>query len=114
MWIEGDLYSFAVVNRTDADAKLLASLAPLGTTVQVFDTKYSYSDLTAFTKRASDTLAKDGLQFSSIGPRPEIGKILITVPASNANVQNALASAIPEDSFVVVTSGERSVATDGE
>lgn len=114
MWIEGDLHSFAVVNRTDADAELLASLAPSPTTVQIFDTKYSYSDLTTFMKRASDALVKDGLQFSSIGPEPQIGKIAITVPASNADVRSALASAIPEDSFVVLTSEERAVATDGE
>lgn len=114
MWIEGDLYSFAVVNRTDADAQLLTSLAPSRTTVQIFDTKYSYSDLTTFMEQASDALVKDGLQFSSIGPEPQIGKIAITVPASNAEFQSALASAIPEDSFVFVTSGERAVATDGE
>ena len=114
MWIEGDLYSFAVVNRTDADAKLLASLAPIGTTVQALPAKYTYAELTTFGERALQAVAKPEFQVTSIGPRPQIGKIVITVTASNADVQNALASAIPEDSFVVVASEERSVATDGE
>jgi hypothetical protein len=37
------------------------------------------------------TLAKAEFQFPS-GPRPRIGKIVITVPASDASVQNALAA----------------------
>jgi len=119
MWIEGGVYSVAVVERTQVDSALLTSLAPAGVTVQALPAKYSYAELTTFGDRASQALAKAEFQVTGIGPRPQIGKIVITVPASNADVQNALASnalasAIPEDSFVVVTSEERSVATYGE
>jgi len=114
MWIEGGVYSVAVVERTEADSALLTSLAPAGATVQALPAKYSYAELITFGDRASQALAKPEFQVTSIGPRPQIGKIVITVPASNADVQNAVASAIPEDSFVVVTSEERAVARDGE
>jgi hypothetical protein len=114
MWIEGGVYSVAVVERTQADSALLASLAPAGATVQALPAKYSYAELTTLGDRALQALAKAEFQVTTIGPRPQIGKIVITVPASNTDVQNALASAIPEDSFVVETSKERAVAKDGE
>lgn len=114
MWIKGGVYSVAVVERTHADSALLTSLAPAGVTVQALRAKYSYAELTAFGDRATQALAKAEFQFSSIGPRPQIGKIVITVPDSDANIQNALASVLPEDSFVVQMSKERAVARDGE